>query len=160
MGGAMHSPPRIRLVPRPSRLACAFLAIACAATAALIAVLPLTPLASITAWVVVAAIAARGLRRCAGRGGPALLHVGIDRRVTVTGRDGRSRDGTVRDDSYVGAAITVIVWRPDRARWWQPSEAVPILPDALQPDEFRRLRVLLRYGRAPAEGGTSGVDAS
>ena len=39
----------------------------------------------------VLAVLAAGLWRCTGRGVPALLHVGLDRRITVTGRDGRSR---------------------------------------------------------------------
>jgi hypothetical protein len=36
------------------------------------------------------------------------------------------------------------VWRPDRSRF---SRAEFILPDMLPADDFRRLRVLLRYGR-------------
>ena len=125
----------------------------------LIASLPLEwPLAA-AAFVVVVAVALRGFWRCTGRGVPALLHVGIDRRLTVTGCDGRSRDGTIRDDSYVGALLTVIVWRPDDAHWPAPSRSVLILPDTLPPDDFRRLRVVLRYGRAPDDARTSGVDA-
>lgn len=156
----MHSPPRLRLEPRPSRIACAVLATACVATAALVVALPLdAPLLAAT-LAVVGGVVAHGFRRCAGRGVPALLHVGADRRVTITGRDGRSRDGTVQCDSCVGALVTVIVWRPDGARWWQPSESIVILPDTLPADDFRRLRVVLRYGRAPPDARTSGVDAS
>jgi hypothetical protein len=141
-------------------MACALLAAACVAAAALLAVLPLEwPLAA-ASGVLVASVATRGLWRCRGRGVPALLHVGIDRRLTVTGRDGRSRDGVVRDDSYVGALVTVIVWRPDGARWWQPSESILMLPDTLPGDDFRRLRVFLRYGRTVSDARTSGVDAS
>ena len=156
----MPAPPRLRLEPRPSRIACALLAAACVAAAALLAVLPLEwPLAA-ASGVLVVSVATRGLWRCSGRGVPALLHVGIDRRVTVTGRDGRSRDGVVRDDSYVGARITVIIWRPDGARWWQPPESILILPDTLPAEDFRRLRVFLRYGRTPSDARTSGADAS
>ncbi len=52
--------------------------------------------------------------------------------------------GHVRSASYVGAHLTTIVWRPDGAR---RSRTVLILPDMLPEDDFRRLRVLLRYGR-------------
>jgi hypothetical protein len=43
------------------------------------------------------------------------------------------------------AALTSIVWRPDGARW---SRSILVLPDMLPPDDFRRLRVMLRYARS------------
>ncbi len=113
---AMHAPPRLRLEPRPSRIACAFIASCFAATAALIVLLPLALWVAGIAWIAVGVVALRGLWQCTGRGSPALLHVGADRRITVTGRDGRSRDGCIRDDSYVGAHLTVIAWRRDGLR--------------------------------------------
>jgi hypothetical protein len=48
---------------------------------------------------------------------PALLHVGIDRRVAVTDRTGRSREGAILDASYVGSSLTTLVWRADGDRW-------------------------------------------
>lgn len=104
----------------------------------------------------VAAVLVSSLWQCTGRGVPALLHVGLDRRITVTGSDGRSQSGAILDDSYVGPWLTVIVWRADGLRWWRPARAVIVLPDTLLPEDFRRLRVVLRYGRA---AGTSGEDA-
>jgi hypothetical protein len=156
----MHPPPRLRLEPRPSRIACACIVLACAATTALIVLLPLPLWVAGSGGLVAAAVAAHGFRRCAGRGVPALLHVGIDRRITVTGRDGRSRDGAVCADSYVSAHLTVIVWRGDDARWWQPARSILIVPDTLAADDFRRLRVVLRYGRPIGGARTSGVDAA
>ena len=156
----MHAPQRLRLEPRPSRIACVLLASACTATAALLASLPLEWPIGVAAGAVVVTAAARGFWRCTGRGVPALVHVGGDRRLTVTGRDGRSRDGTICDDSYVGALITVVTWRPDDAWWLEPAQSILILPDTLPPDDFRQLRVLLRYGRPVTAGRTSGVDAS
>jgi hypothetical protein len=97
------------------------------------------------------------LWRCTGRGVPALLHVGLDRRITVTRSDGRSQSGAILDDSYVGARLTVIVWRADDRPWWRPAEAIVVLPDTLPREDFRRLRVALRYGRVPA---TSGEEAA
>jgi hypothetical protein len=89
---------------------------------------------------------------------PALVHVGIDRTITVTDRHGRSRNGVVDASTYVGARLTTIVWRHDRAAWWQPAGVILILPDVLPADDFRRLRIFLRYGRE-ATADTSGVDA-
>lgn len=102
---------------------------------------------------------ASNLWRCSGRGVPAIVHVGIDRRIAVSDREGRSRTGAILDDSYVGAALTTIVWRADGDPWWRPARAMLFVPDSLRPDEFRRLRVVLRYGLAPDGAATSGIDA-
>ena len=42
------------------------------------------------------------------------------------------------------------MWRPDGARW---SRAILIVPDMLPPDDFRRLRVMLRYARSAVVQG-------
>jgi hypothetical protein len=157
--GAMKPAPRLRLEPRPSRIGCAFVASTCAMTAILIGWLPLPIVAAVPASVGVLAVLFSGLRRCAGRAVPALLHVGIDRRITVTGRDGRSRAGTILDDSCVGAWLTTIVWRADGTPWWRRACAIVVLPDTLPEDDFRQLRVVLRYGRPAAVGATSGEEA-
>ena len=127
--------------------------------AALVLLAPLPRVASAPGALLVIAVLAAGLWRCTGRGLPALLHVGIDRRITVTGYDGRSRAGAILDDSYVGEWLTTIVWRPDAMPWWRPAQAIVVLPDMLPREELRRLRVALRYGRPASAGGTSEVDA-
>jgi hypothetical protein len=154
----MKPSPRLRLEPRPSRMGCALVATASATTSILLGLLPLPMAAVVPAAAAVAAVLVSGLWRCTGRGVPALLHVGIDRRITVTDRDGRSRAGMIQDDSYVGAWLTTIVWRWDGMPWWRPARAIVVLPDTLPRDEFRRLRVVLRYGR-PGTGGRSGEEA-
>ena len=156
----MKLPPRLRLEPRPSRIACAVFSAACAATTVLLWLLPLPVVAMLGGTGVVAAVLASGLRRCIGRGVPALLHVGIDRRIAVTDRAGRSRSGSILDDSYVGVALTTIIWSADGDPWWRPARAILILPDTLPRDDFRQLRVALRYGRpAGEEEETNGVKA-
>jgi membrane-bound toxin of toxin-antitoxin system len=155
----MKPPPRLRLEPRPSRIACALIPSACVAMATLIFMLPLPIWIAVASLAAVAGVAAHGFWRCTGRGLPALLHVGADRRITASGRDGRSCDGTILDESYVGAHLTIIVWRPDRSPLWEPSRSILILPDMLPSDDFRRLRIWLRYGRAAVDGATSGADA-
>jgi hypothetical protein len=155
----MDPPPRTRLELRPSRIDCALTSLACVATAALLAALPLPWLAQGAGAAAVLAVLAHGLRRATGRGIPLSIEVGIDRTLVVTDRRGRSRAGSIRDASYVGAWVTTIVWRAAAAPWWHPASTLLVLPDMLPPDEFRRLRVVLRYGWPLAGGASSGVDA-
>jgi hypothetical protein len=155
----MKPTPRLRLEPRPSRLAAIFIAATSSATAALMVAQPLPPWLAIAAVMAIVALAIAGWRRCSGHGVPALLHVGIDRRVTVTDRKGRSCNGAILDDSYVGARLTTIVWRPDGVSAWRPAKSLLMLPDMLAADDFRRLRVLLRYGRTAIEAGSKERDA-
>jgi hypothetical protein len=122
--------------------------------------LPLPPVGYAPCALVIVAVLISGWWRCTGRGLPALLHVGIDRRITVTDCDGRSRAGAILDDSYVGAWLTTIVWRWDESPWWRPATAIVVLPDMLPRDSFRQLRVVLRYGRPTAAGATSGEEAA
>lgn len=69
--------------------------------------------------------------------------------VVVTG-NGTAYAGRVHRDSYVGARLSTIVWRP-YGRWRR--RAILLLPDMLPTDDFRRLRVLLRYGRSDVTHG-------
>ena len=155
----MKLAPRLRLAPRPSRIGCALITAACALTSLLLALLPLPLAACLFAAAVIVAVLTSGLRRCAGRGVPSLLHVDIDRRIMVTDRAGRSRAGSILDDSYVGACVTTIIWCADGDPWWHPARSILVLPDTLPRDQFRRLRVALRYGRPVVEGETSGAEA-
>jgi hypothetical protein len=152
----MQPPSRLRLEPRPSRIACVGIAAGCVALDVLTLLLPLDAWTNAVALLAIGGVAARGFWRCTGRGVPALLHVGHDRRITISSRDGRSQDGAVLDDSYVGAWLTTIVWRRDRASGFAFAESILILPDTLPAEDFRRLRVLLRYGRAVVDEDTSG----
>ncbi|MEP6944202.1 MAG: protein YgfX [Betaproteobacteria bacterium] len=69
-----------------------------------------------------------------------------DRRIACTDRQGTCVVGTVADDSYAGRVLTTIVYHaPDRRR----ARTLALLPDMLDADEFRRLRILLRLGKSP-----------
>jgi hypothetical protein len=155
----MKLPPSLRLEPRRSRTACAAIVVACSATSILLFLLPLPGAVTAAGAAADIVVLVSGLWRCAGRGVPALLHVGIDRRITVVDRAGRSRTGPIMDDSYVGAVVTTIVWRADGDPWWRPARAILILPGTLPRDEFRRLRVALRYGRVVGAAETSAIEA-
>ena len=53
------------------------------------------------------------------------------------------RAGRIREGSCVFPWLTVVRWRPADAR---RDHTVLLLPSMLDPEEFRRLRVLLRWG--------------
>ena len=84
-----------------------------------------------------------------GRSAPVLLRVGVDRRIAVITADGRACDGDILADSYVGHRLTTIVWLPDGAR---RARTLMVAADTFAADDFRRLRVALRYGRAAGAG--------
>lgn len=158
----MKPPPRLRLEPAKSRHARLGIGVAALATAALIAILPLPWTAKGALAAAICIATARALRAQCGRGLPAFVHLGIDGRVTVTGQDGRSRNGSVRTASFVHHRFTTLVWAADApvGRWrWRRSEAMLFLPDTLPADAFRQLRVMLRHGHAPSDP-TNGVAAS
>jgi hypothetical protein len=154
----MRPPPRLRLEPRPSRLLRRWLCGGALATATLAAGLPLPWLLRLALVLVVALATLRTARRTLGRGLPAIVHVGADRRLAVTGRDGCTRLGSLSPASRAGFRATTLVWRPDArpGRLPRVAETLLVLPDMLPPEDFRQLRVLLRYGR----GGTNAAATS
>ena len=76
--------------------------------------------------------------------------------IVARRRDGQLIAGHVRSATVVHPWFTSIVWRPDGARW---SQAIPLLPEMLDLDDFRRLRVLLRYGRREVTAGAPASQA-
>jgi len=155
----MDSPPCLHVELSRSRIAGATITGGSAAMAALMLVLPLDPWWAAATLLAIGGVALRALRLCVGRAVPKVLQMGGDRRLTAITRDGRSCSGHILDDSYVGAQLTTIVWRPDGAPWYMPVRAIVILPDSLAADAFRRLRVLLRYGQPGDDKGASERDA-
>jgi hypothetical protein len=160
----MKCAPPLVLEPRASPIGRLLVVVGSAATAVLIAWLPLDFAFRIAALLVVVQAAIDGIRRCAGRGLPVSLVVGVDRRIAVRHRDGNLAEGLILDATYVGARLATIVWRPDGdrsgRRFLHPARTIVVLPDTLPADDFRRLRVVLRYGRvASPERGTRGAVA-
>jgi hypothetical protein len=60
----------------------------------------------------------------------------------VEGADGRVATGRLLDGSFVAPWLVVVSWRPDGARM---ARAIVVAPDAVGEQDFRRLRVLLRW---------------
>jgi hypothetical protein len=114
------------------------------ASAALIAALasaaPVEAKAAISLAVAVASL--RAVR--AFRGGRAVhrLVTDLSGRMEVTHAEGPIEAGRLAQGSFVAPFLTIVRWHPDGARF---SRAVVIFPDAIAKEDFRRLRVLLRW---------------
>ena len=54
--------------------------------------------------------------------------------------------GLLRDGAFVAPWLTIVRWRPHGA-WW--DRTLLVTPDRLSAEDFRRLRVLLRWWRPP-----------
>ena len=128
---------RIEATLGRSRHARAFVAVAAFATLGLVFALPLAPelRALAAAWTAVAALHA--LHRL--RGG---VHITLDRSGAI--RVGEV-EGNVREGSFVAPWLVAVRWRP-MGRWTDRS--LLVAPDMLGADDFRRLRVLLRWGES------------
>ena len=141
-------PPAVHVVLAPSRIAGAGIGVLAAATIALTIALPLeTPLqvALITTAVAWAGWSFRVDALHRGRFAVTEVRVAPDLLVVACMGDGRLVAGQVRTSTYVGAWITTIVWRQDGRR---RSRSILVLPDMLPAEDFRRLRVMLRYARS------------
>jgi hypothetical protein len=149
----MRLPPTVHVVLRPSRIAGAAIGLGALGTLTLVFMLPAAPWQHAMASIAIFGWALVAFRRHALRlGNEAVgeLRLAPDLVLVACLADGRLVAGHVRSATYVGAWLTSIVWRPDGARW---SRTVLIVPDMLPDEDFRRLRVMLRYARSAAEQG-------
>ena len=149
----MHWPPPVRVVLASSRRALILITLLAAGTCGVIGMLPLDPMAlalatlAVVVWAIdrINVVAFRHGRRAVRR-----FELRGDLTVIVVTGDGTACAGRVHRDTYVGARLSTLVWRPF-GRW--RSRAILLLPDMLPAKDFRRLRVLLRYGRSDATQG-------
>ena len=149
----MQWSPAVRVVLASSRIALALIGALAAATCAVIATLPVEPAGVGLAMIAVVVWAIDRIYVIAWRQGPRAvreLELRGDLTVVIVTGDGHAQAGRVQRDSYVGARLTTLVWRPF-GRW--RSRTILLLPDMLPANDFRRLRVLLRYGRSDATHG-------
>jgi hypothetical protein len=146
--GGMRMPPSVHVVVAPSRIAGACIGVFAAATIALTLAMPLEPwlhaalVAALVAW---AGIAFRVAALHRGRHAVAEIRVAPDLILVACMGDGQLVAGHVRAATHVGPWITTIVWRPDGR---SVSRTILVLPDMLPAEDFRRLRVMLRYARS------------
>ena len=155
----MQWPPSVRVAIGSSRTAFALIALLAIGTCAVIATLPFEPAALALASFAVVVWAIDRIYVIAFRLGPRAVRqfeLRGDLTVVIVTGDGNACAGRVHHESYVGSRLTTLVWRPF-GRW--RSRTILILPDMLPPQDFRRLRVLLRYGRSEATQGDSASQA-
>jgi len=132
----------------PTRLDLRFRApvIGCVAVAAMavatLAVVSATPMEIGWRIALVVAIAAEALWAACAMLRTAGLKLDRAGRIEVTTLDGRTFAGQVRDGSFVAPWFTTVRWKPDGSRF---SRTIAVLPDMLSGQDFRQLRVLLRW---------------
>jgi len=144
----MRLPPIVHVSLGPSRIAGVAIGVVTLATLVVVLLLPLERWQHGAVCAVVLAWAWVAFERIAVRSTPdavAQMRLAPNLVIVVTRGDGRLVAGHVRSSTCVSATLTSIVWRPDGARW---SRSILVLPDMLPPDDFRRLRVMLRYARS------------
>ena len=149
----MRPPVQLRVPLRPSRFATATLLLMAATTFGACLTLPLPFVLDGLVALALAGWAHYKVRLHGSRSSPRAiveLMLSSDGVIVVRERRGRLIAGHVRSGTFVHPAFTSIVWRPDGTRW---SRAVPLVPDMLDIDDFRRLRVMLRYGRREVTAG-------
>jgi hypothetical protein len=149
--GGMSKPRPVDISLGPSRRACLSVAMLAAATVSVLVVLPIHPLATVAAVVALAAWTANRIWVIGMRRGPRAvraLRIDGNRKVVATLMSGEVLTGQVQEASYVGAIVTTLTWRSKGALC---ARSVLILPDMLPAEDFRRLRVLLRYGKSDDE---------
>lgn len=149
----MRWPPPVRVSLVPSLAASLLIASLALATCVVVALMPLQ--SSTITFAIIAIVLWAVDRICvvALRRGPRAVH-GFELRgdltVVVVNSDGSACAGRVHRESYVGSRLSTIVWRPYGRR---RLRSILLLPDMLPDADFRRLRVLLRYGRSDVAQG-------
>lgn len=142
-----HRIPRIAsMTLRPSRRLAAILIVAHAATCGLLLALSLPPWLTAAGGVMLLVSAFCVVHRYALLRGPgAILALAFSNRETVglTLRDGSTLDGRVLGSSTVGTTLTILNIALAGKRL--PVHVV-LMGDSLAAEEFRRLRIWLRWG--------------
>ena len=142
--GVKYSDEAVSIRLSPSRMGAAMMVAAASATLGVIAATPIHDGVRILAatWVACGMLEALHSRaRLRGRRGVRALHVRGES-IEVENALGERIPGRVRAGSFVAPWLTIVRWRPEGARF---DRTVPILPGMLPAEDFRRLRVLLRW---------------
>jgi toxin CptA len=147
----MVAPARVRIAVRPSRVLTGVLGFAHAVALAIALIVALPLWAKLLLGAAIAASCGWSIYRSA-----LLLHgdaiveleVGEGGDASLRTRDDAWRKGQVQGTSLVLAWLTVLNVRPDGER---RVRHVAILPDNVDADAFRTLRVLLRWSKLAAD---------
>jgi len=141
-----YSEAPIELALAPSRVAVWSIALMALSTLVVLAVTPGTAwlrilLATWIACAALEAIHAVALHR--GRRGARHVVVTMAGEVHLRSELDEWRSGVVRPGSFVAPWLTILRWRAPTHRF---DRTLLVLPDMLPEEDFRRLRVLLRWG--------------
>ena len=149
MGAALredkYSEAAVRIGLGRSRSAFIAIVAMAAATFAVIAFTPgpAGPRILAATWVACAALhALQGVALHRGRRGVRALEVRRGGQIEVENAAGAWRGGVLRAGSFVAPWLTIVRWRAHGARF---DASILILPDMLAAEDFRRVRVLLRW---------------
>jgi hypothetical protein len=146
--GGMRMPPSVHVALAPSRIAGTCIGVLAVATIALTLAMPLEPWLQAALVVALVAWAAASFHVVAlhrGRRAVTEIRVAPDLMLVACMGDGHLAAGHIRAATCVGPWMTTIVWRPDGQR---VSRTILVLPDMLPTEDFRQLRVMLRYARS------------
>ena len=124
---------------------------AAVASLALVAFLPLSTALRVASAACIASMAIEARQRVAQhRGARGVRSFAISEAgdVAVETAQGRRDDGRLRAGSFVAPWLTIVRWRRRRGgeRFDRFDRTVLVLPDMLDAESFRRLRVRLRWG--------------
>jgi len=135
----------VRIELQYSRVGTALLALGTIATVGIVCTLPLAGALRLALAFGVGALALEALDRALAVRGPRAarrLTLQRDGAIEVESPSGACRVGSVRPGCFVAPWLTVVRWRPvDASR----DRTVLILPGMAAAEDFRRLRVLLRW---------------
>ncbi len=137
----------LRVSLKPSFFLSVGLAVVHLATAALLLPLELSISLRITGAAVIALSFARSMwLHALLRAQPSIIALSIEDResCTLETRSGAILSSHIVGSTYVTPLLTVINAKPSGARFMRH---IVILPDSITPEEYRQLRVLLRWAR-------------
>jgi toxin CptA len=140
-----YSEAPVEVALRPSRTGVAAIAAMALATAVVAFFAGGAVAARVLAATWAACLALEAIHRVAlHRGARGVTRLSVHRSgdIDVVNRAGIWRSGRVSYGCFVAPWLTVVRWRPHGARF---DRAVVVLPDMIRDDDFRRLRVLLRW---------------
>lgn len=115
------------------------------AAAGCVVLVPLAPWLKLLLSAILAASLIQCLVRVAWRmGSSSIVELQCEREggALIKTRSGKEWEGRVLGSSFVATYLTIVVLKPNASR---RVRAVVILPDALEPELFRQLRVWLKW---------------
>ena len=140
-----YSEATVRIALAPSRVGVRAIASMASATLALLLFTPGPAGLRILAATWIACAALHALHAVAlhrGRRGVRAARLGRAGEIEVQDATGAWRSGVLRAGSFVAPWLTIIRWRARGSRF---DASILLLPDMLPAEDFRRLRVLLRW---------------